>query len=539
MRGGRRAPRALPQALLVAVLAALLAYPLLAVVISAAGAGPAVFTRLLVAPGAGRAWGNTLWVSVLASVLALLIAAAAVAATVGVRGWLATAIRGGVVLPLLVPPFASAVGWSQAYGPGGMTDAVFHLPIRAVIGPAGVVLATAAEVMPISFLVLAGAAAIRGDRAAVTAARASGSSRWDAYLRVTVPLMRPAAAAALALTFLASVNNFTVPAVLGTPAGFETLTSRIYDDLNFATTPSAFVEAQVLAASLGLVTLLVLLPAARLIGAGGDRAAAAPRGATRHRGSRLALAGVGAYLAVAAIGPLLALLLTALTRAPGLPPSPANWSMVNFRQAVSDKRFMPALGHSLLLAVAAATILVLLGLAVTTIHRRRGGGVIASALTLGFAVPGSVVAVAFLLTYGRWIGGSLLIILLAYVAKLWAVAHRPISGALQGMPEQLSLAARSSGAGGRETLRTIVAPILAPALGVAWVLVFVFAFHEVTMSSLLYGPTSQTLAVLVLNVEQVGDVGTTAALACALTVLVMVPASALAALLRRRSRRMS
>jgi len=71
------------------------------------------------------------------------------------------------------------------------------------------------------------------------------------------------------------------------------------------------------------------------------------------------------------------------------------------------------------------------------------------------------------------------------------------------------------------------------------VLVFVFAFHEVTMSSLLYGPTSQTLAVLVLNVEQVGDVGTTAALACALTVLVMVPASALAALLRRRSRRMS
>ncbi|MGI8608832.1 MAG: ABC transporter permease [Candidatus Dormibacteria bacterium] len=524
---------ALPQLLLVAVLIAVLGYPLLVIVVGSVGVHPDAFARMLFAPGAGRAWLNTLWVGCLASVLALGLASGAVAATTAVPGRLAGAARAGLVLPLLVPPFASAVGWSQAYGPGGMTDVLFHLPVRQVIGPAGVLLATAAEVMPIAYLVLAGSTLVSGNRPAVLGARASGSSRWDAYRRVTLPLTRPAAAAALALAFLAAVNNFTVPAVLGSPAGFETLPSRIYNDLNFATTTSAFLDAQVLAASLALAALVILLPAARLMGTRAEVTPAVSASGGLRLARRLPLLAVGAYLTVAVLGPLAGLALTAVTRAPGLPPTPANWSLVNFDQAVSGARFLPALSNSILLAMGSASILLGLGLAVAALERRRGGRTISTALTLGFAVPGSVLAVAFLLAYGRWFGGSLLIILLAYVAKLWALAHRPLSGAIKALPRGFSLAARASGASSSATLRTIVVPILAPALGAAWALVFLFALHEVTISSLLYGPTSQTLAVLVLNIQQVGDVGSSAALACALTALVLVPAGALGLLLRR------
>ncbi|MDQ6747556.1 MAG: ABC transporter permease subunit [Candidatus Dormibacteraeota bacterium] len=530
----RRAELALPQLLLGAILVVLLVYPMLTVVIGAMGAGGGAFERLLLAPGAGRAWFNTLWVSVAASTLAVLAGGLAVAATAGVRGPAAMAVRSGVILPLLVPPFASAVGWSQAYGPGGMTDAFFHLPAAAIIGPLGVVAATAAELMPVAFLVLVSAAVTGDDSTAVMAARASGSTRWSARLRVTLPLMRPAIAGAVALTFLGGVNNFTIPAVLGTPAGFETLTSRIYNDFNFATTPSAFAEAQVLAASLALVSLFILFPAARLVGTAAYGAAPGAAMSPR-RGSRVAIVGVSIYLLAAVAAPILALVLSALTRAPGLLPVPRNWSAENFQQALAGPRFMPALINSVTLGATSATALVLLGLAVTAVERRRGGRVVAGVVTLGFAVPGSVVAVAILLAYGRWLGGSLLIILLAYMAKLWALAHRPLSGAARGLPPSVSLAARASGASGREVLRTIVAPLLMPAMATGWLLVFLFALHEVTLSSLLYGPTSQTLAVLVLNVEQVGDVGSTAALACALTALVLVPAAALSVLARRRT----
>ena len=67
---------------------------------------------------------------------------------------------------------------------------------------------------------------------------------------------------------------------------------------------------------------------------------------------------------------------------------------------------------------------------------------------------------------------------------------------------------------------------LAPALLGAWLVCFLTALHEVTMSSLLYGPGSETLAVVVLNTEELGQVGATAALAVILTVVVLIPALA-------------
>jgi iron(III) transport system permease protein len=50
--------------------------------------------------------------------------------------------------------------------------------------------------------------------------------------------------------------------------------------------------------------------------------------------------------------------------------------------------------------------------------------------------------------------------------------------------------------------------------------VLVFGLHEVTMSSLLYGPGTMTLAVVVLNLQQLGETGPTAALAVVLTIIV-------------------
>jgi iron(III) transport system permease protein len=67
----------------------------------------------------------------------------------------------------------------------------------------------------------------------------------------------------------------------------------------------------------------------------------------------------------------------------------------------------------------------------------------------------------------------------------------------------------------------------------AWALCFLTALHEVTMSSLLYGPDSETLAVVVLNSADLGRVGVTAALSVLVTAVVVLPAIALWAITRR------
>jgi iron(III) transport system permease protein len=74
---------------------------------------------------------------------------------------------------------------------------------------------------------------------------------------------------------------------------------------------------------------------------------------------------------------------------------------------------------------------------------------------------------------------------------------------------------------------------LAPVLLGAWLICFLTALHEVTMSSLLYGPGSETLAVIVLNSQELGRIGPTAALSVVLAVLVAVPALLLWAALHR------
>jgi iron(III) transport system permease protein len=63
--------------------------------------------------------------------------------------------------------------------------------------------------------------------------------------------------------------------------------------------------------------------------------------------------------------------------------------------------------------------------------------------------------------------------------------------------------------------------------------VFLFALHELTMSSLLYGPRTATLSVVVLNAQQLGDPTVTAALAVLLVGLIAVVAVPLALLGRR------
>jgi iron(III) transport system permease protein len=143
---------------------------------------------------------------------------------------------------------------------------------------------------------------------------------------------------------------------------------------------------------------------------------------------------------------------------------------------------------------------------------------------LSFTIPGTTLAVGLLIAYGRWFGSSVVLILIAYLAKFWALAHRALSGAVDRLPPAELQAARVSGAGPVAAARTVWLPALAPAVAGAWALVFLGALHEVTMSSLLYSFGNQTLAVAVLNQQQLGDVGATAALSVVMTALILLAA---------------
>lgn len=436
--------------------------------------------------------------------------------------------RVGVLLPVLVPDFVLGYSWLRAYGRSGFTDDLLHWSWQGVQGPAGVAVVVTVNAVPLVYLVVAVGLAARAEPNLERAARACGAGPFTVLRTVTLPLLRPAVAAACVLVFVLTLGTFAIPQVMGAPAQFTTVTTRIYADLARASNPLAFVEAVVLALLLVLIALLVVAPADSVLGPRLRTSRTASfQGSVSAAGNRSANAWITAllsvYLILTMVLPLVALLAAAVTRAAGLPPTLANWTVDNF-DTVLTSRNLEAVGRSLLLAATAACLLTVLGGCVAALERTRSGRGLATLVTMTLVLPGSTLAVGLLISYGRWFDGTLTLILLAYLAKLWAFAHRPVSGALDRLPPEELHASRASGATALTAIRTVALRPLAPALLSAWLVCFMVALHEVTMSSLLYGPGNETLAVVVLNSQELGNVGSTAALSVLVTGLTCVPA---------------
>ena len=530
-----RAATAAAVALVACLVVALVAVPLVNLGRIATDEGLAGIWRALSGPGAKPAVLHTVVVAGLVTVLAV---AAGTALALAIERRPARSRRRSRLLlagPLVIPEFVLGFAWSQAYGPAGLSDHLTGLTIPGLFGPAGIVAVLTVYGLPLAYLAVTAGLAARNDPALERAARAGGASAWTTLRTVTLPLLRIPLLGAAALVFVTTASSFAVPEVLGTPAGFATMSTLVYTDLALSATPAAFTELTVVALAMVVLVLLALGPLdlwlARL--APSARAQTPPALATqRTKADRAVTVIVWAYAIFAAGIPMLTVILTALTRGPGEAPVPRNWTLANFQAGFSGGAGL-ALARSAALALAAAVLAPLLGSLVAGLARGRWRGPLATVVTLAYAIPGSALAVGIIIGYGRWLDGTAAIILLAYVAKFWVLGHRPVQAALDRLPPDLTRAARLAGASPATAARTVVLPPLSVALYTAAGLVFVFAFHELTMSTILYGPGTETFAVVIMNQQDLGGVGATAALSIVLTAPV-VTVAALAAHLTRR-----
>jgi iron(III) transport system permease protein len=518
---------------------ALVVVPVLRLAAVAWSAGADQLGQVLTSASFGAAVRNTLLLALAVTACAVPLGTALALAlrrpdVPGRRGW-----QLAVLLPVLVPDFVLGYSWTQAYGPGGFTDTLLGRNWGGVPGAVQVGIVLVVGAVPVAYLVVAAGLATRAEPLFERAARIFGAGRWTAARTVTLPLLAPALAAASVLVFVLALGAFAVPQVLGTPAGFRTVATQIYADLSLGGSSEAFPEAVLLAVLLVVLALVCIAPVDAVVGRlrvrrtpGADSVLPATRRTATGRGIA---AGIAAWLLLTVGLPLVALVLAAVTRAVGVPPTPANWTLAHFREVLTP-RTAEALGRSAGLAVLAATVLLVLAAGVALVESGRAGRAVSTLATLTVVLPGSTLAVAVLLTYGQRLADPAALILVAYLAKFWAFAQRPLSGARDRVVADEWRAARVSGARPLTAVRTVLVRPLAPVLLGAWGLVLLTALHEVTMSSLLYGPGGETLAVVVLNSQELGRIGPTAALSVVLTALVVVPALAAGLLLRRPRR---
>ena len=456
--------------------------------------------------------------------------------------------RAALVLPYLIPPFIAALAWLALAGPVGYANQLWMAvtglqdPLFRIYGASGIILVLALSHYPLAYLtVLASLEQI--DPVLEEAARASGArpsrTAWD----VTLPLVAPAIGAGAVLVFLRNMENFGIPAVLGFPAKYFVLTTKIYATILDFDRPNNLGLAAALSLLLVAVAGSVLTVQQKILG---GRAYGLTRGSSEPpiyglgRWRRRAGTAVGLFVLVTSVAPVLAIILTALTRAYGMPMNWSNLSLQNFATLFFKvPAVWRALGNSLFLAASAATVVVTLAIVIAYVQVRtrvRGKGVLEALVVLPFAVPGTVVALAMILAFLRPVLGislynTIWIILVAYVARFLALAVKPIAAAFTQVHASLEEAARSSGATLPRSVRDITLPLVRSALVSGWFLAAVPAVTELTLSVLLWSAGNETIGVMVFNMHEEGKV----LLSSALAVVVMAVALASNFLIRRLS----
>ncbi|HET9737462.1 MAG TPA: iron ABC transporter permease [Solirubrobacteraceae bacterium] len=403
------------------------------------------------------------------------------------RRWLDWAL----VLPLAMPAYVLVYVLLGQYDESGP----FGGRLPEVRSTGGAIAVLTVVLYPYVY-VLARGAFLGQSRQALEAARTLGLSYGAAVRRVALPLARPALAGGVALAVMEALADFGAVNLLN----YRALTDAIYR-VWYGTFDQA--------AALQLATVLVAL-AAGLVALEQFVRGRARYHQALSRGEAVLprrLRGPAGWLAAA----LPVLLLVGVVVAPLL--QLLAWAIGSLGEGASAEELARAAVNSLLLASVAAVIGVIAATVVAYGPRARPSRLAAAAgraSALGYAVPGTVVAVAVyvplawldarlddLAGVGLLLTGTAVGLVLAYLVRFHALALFSVQERMGRISPSLDEAARSLGADRSRLLADVHLPLLWPGMAIAALLVFVEVVKELPATALLRPLGGDTLAIAV------------------------------------------
>ncbi len=434
-----------------------------------------------------------------------------------------------LVLPMAMPGYVLTFVLLAQYGRGTalqsnlLGDGLDIPGLRTTWGAIGVLTAV---LYPYVY-VLGRSAFIGQSRQAIEAARGMGRTYGQAVRQIALPLARPALAAGVALAIMEALADFGTVDLLGVQA----LPNAIYRVWNGGYDEYAALQLATVLVGLALTMVTIeraLRGRARYHQALGRGDAVVPR---RLRGWRGLLAAVP--------GTVLLLVVFALPVA-----QLVAWSVEVVGEGTTTGDVWSATRHTLLLG--GVTVVVAVSTATLVAYGKRGGrsrigSVLARLATVGYAVPGTVVAVAVygpLVGFDRWaidvaegfdrdigllVTGSILGLVLAYTVRFHALAFFSVEARMGRIGTELDDAARALGADRARVLADVHLPLLRPGLLTAALLVLVEVMKELPATALLRPLGRDTLALAVYDATKDSRLDAAALPALLIVVAGLVP----------------
>lgn len=425
-----------------------------------------------------------------------------------------------VFLPFVIPSYITSLAWVQFFGPIGLMGDIleyFHinLPVWDLYSLSGIIFVMGISNFPLVYLFSVNVFR-QIPREMELAGKISGASGTKIFMNIVLPMALPGIVGGTFIAFLASLDNFGIPAFLGTPANISVLSTYIYQQIiGFGS--SAFNRAAVLSTILGIIAIsgiavqwLVLRKTKRLETTKIDYT---PRYFLGKKKLLIEII-IWIFFALTSVLPMISMIMTSFLKAYGLDFNLENISLKNYAFILTSKSTSSAIFTSIKLASITAIIGIFIGTVFAYLRVRKNNTLVKiteTSITIPYALPGTVFAIAMIFHWMEpipgWnpgIYGTSAILYIAYITRFLILQVRSGITAFQQVDIEIEEAARISGTNGFGKWKKIMIPLIIPGLLGGALLVFLSALTELTVSSLLYSSESETIGVSILSFQQSG-----------------------------------
>jgi iron(III) transport system permease protein len=329
------------------------------------------------------------------------------------------------------------------------------------------------------------------------------------------------------IAFLQAMTLFGSPAILAIPAGFHTMTTKIWSLFQYP--PKVQLAA---AASLPLLLLTILLLRAEsfLLGrrsyavVGGRQGN--PRLVQLDGWKWVAIGVVFLVLCCPVFLPYGALLNAVFSPVASEFVTPATATLHNINFAFFELSATSlAFKNTMILCTLTATVGAVLAVVIAYVTSRKvitGWRALEFLATAPVAVPGIVLGVGLFLSYTRppfVLYGTLWILLLAFITIAMPAAYQQLQAAFRVVHPDLEEASRILGATRLSTLWRITAPLLRTSVIATWCFIFVGVIRELSAAVMLFTSETKVISVLIFDLNESGDLGAIAVLGIIMLVI--------------------
>lgn len=483
---------------------------------------------------------NSLSVAALVGVISVVIGyvAAFVITRLDVPG--KTLLHTVTMLPIVSPPFVSAVSILFLFGFNGLvTRQILGLNDFSIYGFRGVVLSQVFTFAPIAYL------SLRGVMASLSptledAALNIGATRWQTFWKVTFPLSLPGIASAFLVVFIESMADFGNPLVLA-GAAFPMLAPQAYLEItgSFNLSRGATLAIVLLVPSLTAFAIQRYYLAKRqYITVTGKPTASTSK--IVSPAAKWTLYGSVVFFALLVAAFYAVILVGAFTQVWGFNYTPTLAHFIYVFDVGLD-----SVKDTLIVAIVSTPISGLLGMLVAFLVVRRafpGRTALEFGSILSFAVPGTVVGIGYILAFNGpplILTGTLAILVLCFVFRYVPVGIQSGIAVLRQIDPSIEEAAQNLGASGLTTFRKVTLPLIAPAFFSGLVYAFVRAMTAISAAIFLVSANWNLMTVQILNQVGSGRLGVSAAFSVVVIVIVLIAIGIISLLVGRWTRHSS